>query len=611
MEFAKSWNESNKINKAKNVLDAKYCQKCSTIFAPNFSWLVCPSDGEKLDELTSLTNYTIAGKYLLGKVIGSGSFGTVYAAKNQELGNKVAVKVLSAKLYDGTTRHVNRFKREMQKLALVEHAAVARVVDCGLSPKPFIVMDLVEGKSLSETLKKEGRLPEQTVYKIAKRLAETLAYSHGLNLAHQDLEPQSIFITNPDPHQFDIRILDFGVANLLDLELLFDETNEAFGNPAYMAPERFSSSSHAKPSADIYALGCIVYECLTGRQPFKGNTYIELGAAHSHVRPIFQEEDKFGKLGKELSKIILHCLAKNPDDRPSAEKLLDSLNNIFNQKKASSQDIKVPSALATIFKEKPYLGVSILSILLILLGTVIGIEIMVHKGQATKNLGKLEDNSKSDLITSLAAKSISQIKMESSTVTVEKDKSETKLQLYVPEEAKAIITVLSYSSKDSELLGPIFKAWSERGFLVAVAHVSKSDSDEKISETIAAIVKDVSKNDAFSTRPPSGCALVSLRMNLGQTLAASKNYSKGCTDKMCDLSAVLTIDPVVSKEKTFEARDYHECHFPLFFVLDSDVNHDLRPETTKQCQSVFAYGAGKQVFYNSSRVSLLAKPVYR
>lgn len=171
MEFAKSWNESNKINKAKNVLDAKYCQKCSTIFAPNFSWLVCPSDGEKLDELTSLTNYTIAGKYLLGKVIGSGSFGTVYAAKNQELGNKVAVKVLSAKLYDSTTRHVNRFKREMQKLALVEHPAVARVVDCGLSPKPFIVMDLVEGKSLAETLKTQGRLPEQTVYKIAKRIA--------------------------------------------------------------------------------------------------------------------------------------------------------------------------------------------------------------------------------------------------------------------------------------------------------------------------------------------------------------------------------------------------------------------------------------------------------
>jgi tetratricopeptide (TPR) repeat protein len=265
--------------------------------------------------VVNTTRRTIAGRYELTAPIGQGGMGRVWEAYDTRLDRRVALKVLRPDvLPTGTAGRsvLARFRREARLTARLEHPGVPAVFDVGVdSGQLYLVMQLVDGKDLGDVLAERGQLPIDWTAAIGAQIAAVLAGAHALSLVHRDLKPRNVMLSSGGV----VRVLDFGVAALLDPELTrVTAVGETVGSPAYMSPEQVTSST-VSPRSDLYALGCVLHELLSGQQVFSAKGGAPMMYAHAYAEPRKLRELR-AEVPEPLERLVLDLLAKDPEARP-------------------------------------------------------------------------------------------------------------------------------------------------------------------------------------------------------------------------------------------------------------------------------------------------------
>ncbi len=213
----------------------------------------------------------LVGKYRITREIGRGGMAVVYEAENVQIGKRVAVKVLAAELI--TSRVVReRFLREARAAAAVRSPYICDVYDAGeFDNRPFLVMELLEGESLYDLMSNVRRLDTEQTLKIIVQTAKGLAKAHAAHVVHRDLKPENLFLTRNEEGELVTKLLDFGLAKFYVPsddsveQVRLTREGALFGTPAYMSPEQARGRGEVDHRSDLWALGCITYECLTGQ----------------------------------------------------------------------------------------------------------------------------------------------------------------------------------------------------------------------------------------------------------------------------------------------------------------------------------------------------------
>ena len=217
--------------------------------------------------------HLLAGRFLLDRRLGEGGMGAVWLARDEKLGELVAVKVIRDALI-ADPQAIERFKREISAARRVHHPNVVRLHDLGEeNGMLFLSMEYVDGESVAERIRRRGPLPFNEVRDLALRVCDALEAAHMAGVVHRDLKPANVLVANGGP----VKIIDFGVAKLAQLEGM-TATNLILGTPEYMAPEQIRGGS-VDARTDLYALGMILHEAIVGRTPFKGDSPIAVGFA--------------------------------------------------------------------------------------------------------------------------------------------------------------------------------------------------------------------------------------------------------------------------------------------------------------------------------------------
>ena len=266
---------------------------------------------------------TLAGRYRLEEVIGRGGMSTVYRATDLSLDRVVAVKVALDPLAEENPVYVARFKREARAAAALNDPGVVTVFDAGADgPTRYIVMEYVDGRSLAEILRDEGPLEPRRAAHIAAQIADTLAAAHAAGIVHRDVKPGNVMVTAEDR----VKVLDFGIARISD-SVTLTQTASVLGTAPYMAPEQ-AMGNPADARSDIYSLGCVLYEMLTGQPPFMAD--VPAAVLHQHVRVAPRPPITLNPaVPPALDALVLQMLAKDPRGRPQTatevrDRLLDS-----------------------------------------------------------------------------------------------------------------------------------------------------------------------------------------------------------------------------------------------------------------------------------------------
>lgn len=251
---------------------------------------------------------TINSRYDIKMLIGDGGMANVYLAYDRTLKRHVAIKMLRYEL-SKDEGFIKRFKRESAQVINLDHPNIVHVYTVGdYKQQPFIVMEYVKGKTLKDYLREHGALDPQTAVHIMTQLAEGVLYAHQNNIIHRDLKTQNIMITDEQV----VKITDFGIA-LSSNEADITQTNTIMGSVHYLAPE-LARGNLATERSDIYALGIILYELLTGDVPFKGEGAVNIALQHLEAEmpsvKLVKEE-----LPNSLDNIISRCTCKLPNDR--------------------------------------------------------------------------------------------------------------------------------------------------------------------------------------------------------------------------------------------------------------------------------------------------------
>ncbi len=303
----------------------------------------------------------IVGNYKIEAKLAEGGMGAVYRATHQLLGRAAAVKVLLPEL--STNRElVDRFFNEARAATSVRHPGIVEIYDFGYLPSgtAFIVMELLDGEPLSRCLARHGRLAESTALLYLRGMASALAAAHAKGIVHRDLKPDNVFLVpDPDlPGGVRVKLLDFGIAKVAEAARgrtsgTKTRTGSVMGTPAYMSPEQCRGAGDVDHRADLYGLGCIVYEMVTGQQPFVADGPGEILAAHILTAPLPPSKVE-PTASANLDALALCLLAKRPEDRmQSAAELVRVLGP------ASSPMIQDSIAMPTIALATPDDGVRV------------------------------------------------------------------------------------------------------------------------------------------------------------------------------------------------------------------------------------------------------------
>ena len=259
------------------------------------------------------------GSYRIVKVLGEGGMGVVYLAEHTKIGRKAAIKVLLTEL-SGNSELTKRFFNEARSAAMIEHPSLVEIFDYGhhTNGSAFIVMEFLQGESLGARLRRE-RLPVPLVLGLARQLALALAAAHAKGIVHRDLKPDNVFLV-PDPEValgVRVKLLDFGIAKLASEATegtLRTRTGMVMGTPAYMAPEQCRGAGEVDHRADIYSLGCMMFEMACGRPPFVREGFGAILGAQMYEQPP-APRSIVATVPEELERIIVRALEKDPAKR--------------------------------------------------------------------------------------------------------------------------------------------------------------------------------------------------------------------------------------------------------------------------------------------------------
>jgi len=323
--------------------NAAFCDSCgfsvASVSTTAASTLSLDQDQKQNDPLLGRV---IGGKYKLLTQLGSGGMGAVYRARRIHIGDDVAVKLLHRE-YVNETQTVERFRREAQAAAMLRHPAVVAIYDFGEArgdDPAFIVMELVEGQTLRKILEVEGALDHHRAVTLLADVCKGVAVAHRSNIVHRDIKPDNIMILprDVDDGHERVKVVDFGIAKLKDMVAgkTLTQTGRIIGTVYYMSPEQ-CAAEHLDARADVYSLGAVLYELLTGYPPFTAETATGIVAKHlTQLPPPFPKELA---IAPELETVVMRALAKERDDRQS-----DASNLRTELKKAIGE---VPSLITS------------------------------------------------------------------------------------------------------------------------------------------------------------------------------------------------------------------------------------------------------------------------
>jgi serine/threonine-protein kinase len=284
-----------------------------------------------------MINKLLGGRYKLGEMIGTGGMADVYVAEDTRLARQVAVKVLRSDLARDPS-FVARFRKEALAAAGLNHPGIVAVYDSGEEPAPYIVMELISGHTLRELIHKGERVPLKRALEIGEGILAALEYSHHSGIVHRDIKPANIMITDHG----DVKVMDFGIARALaDLGATLTSTWNVVGTAQYLSPEQ-ALGEVADLRSDIYSTGCLLYEVLTGKPPFSGETPVSI--AYQHVSGVLVAPSKIvPELPAGIDTLLTVALAKNPDDRyQTAGLMLDDLFKIAGGEVVTTKIAKAP-----------------------------------------------------------------------------------------------------------------------------------------------------------------------------------------------------------------------------------------------------------------------------
>jgi serine/threonine-protein kinase len=247
-------------------------------------------------------------RYRLERPLGHGGMASVYLGRDTELDRPVAVKLLAENAAgdDGLRK---RFLREARLAARLSHPNVVNVYDAGEDDgRPYLVMEHVQGETLAEVLAARGRLPPEEVRVLGAQAARGLAHAHAAGLVHRDIKPQNLLLRDDGT----LKIADFGIARAAEGTAL-TQPGTVLGTAAYLAPEQ-ALGQDVTPAADVYSLGAVLYELLTGRPPLEIRSLEELATP----KPIAPVRELAPQTPPDLEDLVMRCLARNPSYRPTA-----------------------------------------------------------------------------------------------------------------------------------------------------------------------------------------------------------------------------------------------------------------------------------------------------
>ena len=312
----------------------KQCPTCAVRFYQRTR--LCPIDGTQLVDLPDpLIGRVIQERYLIEALLGSGGMGSVYRARHQLINRHVALKFLDIKhVHDDESRA--RFLREARAVNRIQHEHIIDVSDFGESEDGlvYIVMEYLTGRTLTQDIA-HGPLALTRACHIARQLALALGRAHELGVVHRDIKPSNVFLIRRGSDSDFVKLLDFGLARAQD-DVALTKSNLMFGTPEYMAPEQ-ASSGPVGAKADLYALGCVLFEMITGRLPFEGRA---TGLIYKHV---YEAPPRPKLLRSEvplaLERLILRMLNKAPSRRPeSAYEVVEELSRLFAELPEADRD---------------------------------------------------------------------------------------------------------------------------------------------------------------------------------------------------------------------------------------------------------------------------------
>ena len=270
-----------------------------------------------------MSSRLLAGRYELIEKIGEGGMAIVYKAKCRLLNRYVAIKILRPE-FTKDEQFVENFRRESQAAAGLSHPNIVSVYDVGQEGNiHFIVMELVEGKTLSKLIEEKGRLDYKEAINITRQVASALSLAHKNQIVHRDIKPHNILITNTGV----AKLADFGIAKAVSASTIIGGNNKVMGSVHYFSPEQ-ARGAYVDERSDIYSLGIVLYEMLTGKVPFDGDNPISIALMHIND-PMPPVSAEVPGIPPQLEKIIMKATDKYQTNRyRTADEMIEDLDNI-------------------------------------------------------------------------------------------------------------------------------------------------------------------------------------------------------------------------------------------------------------------------------------------
>ena len=309
----------------------RICPSCRTEYLGRE--VFCPVDAARLvsteganfsvvDPDDPIVGTILAGRYEIVKRIGEGGMGLVYEGLHKDIDKRVAVKVLRDDL-SNRPDVLERFKQEAKSASRIGHKNIVDVFDFGetVYGASYIVMEFLDGEDLANLLSRDAVVDLNRAADIVTQCCAALGAAHDKHIVHRDMKPENIFLTKGDDFRDFVKIVDFGIAKMSDIETegapgrKLTKTGMIFGTPEYMSPEQAAGKAFDH-RVDVYALGVILYECLAGRVPFVGDSFMGILTQHLfETPPVISEVNPSAYTTVEMNHVIDRALAKDPDDR--------------------------------------------------------------------------------------------------------------------------------------------------------------------------------------------------------------------------------------------------------------------------------------------------------
>jgi eukaryotic-like serine/threonine-protein kinase len=266
----------------------------------------------------------IADRYELEELVGTGGMSSVYRARDKLLERDVALKVMHDR-YTADGDYVERFRREARAVAQLSHPSIVTVIDRGEQDgRQFIVFEYVDGENLKSLVEREGPLPEREAVELALQIARALGFAHEHGLVHRDVKPQNVLLNGDGA----AKVTDFGIARSLDVQGGLTQTGTVMGTSDYIAPEQ-ARGQRVDAQSDVYSLGAVLYELLTGEVPFPADNFVAVAMRHINEPPPSVRERR-PDVSPRLDAAIRRAMAKEPRDRfRSMDELCDELTAVL------------------------------------------------------------------------------------------------------------------------------------------------------------------------------------------------------------------------------------------------------------------------------------------